>query len=1172
MSPELSTLTEPTAGEELVVLYVDGDAARRAPAIEALRARGHRIEIAATGREAVVRVAAAEPVDGLLLSHALPDMTPLEVLGQVLALRPRLPVILIVPIGNEDLEIQALRAGASQTMVITPRYQEFIPGILEHEVRLVRMVSRVEAAEKAGAEAVSLRQKALDQLAESERRFGIAVSQAPMIVWTVDRGLRFTWGTGAVLEQVGVDRAFFQGKTVEDLFPGEGDESPAAMHRLALLGRSTHYEWNWSNRLFEVRLEPLRGEDGSVHGAIGIALDVTDRRRAEEELRLSDERFVLLGRATSDMAWDWDLETDSIWRNENLTTIFGYTADDMEPAGAWWELHIHPDDRDRVIKGIHKVIARGDRFWSEEYRWQKKDGSYVTVLDRGYVLQDEAGKPIRMVGSTMDITARRQEERIREAVYHISEAAVAAKDLPDLYAEVHRVVSGLMPAQNFYIALIDPESEMLSFPYFVDEEEGPPAPYKAGRGLTEYVLRSGRPFYASTEGYEKLVESGEVIRIGPMSIDWVGVPLIAHGRTIGALVVQSYTEGVKYGEKERDVLGFVSEQIAMAIERKRTEEALRESEERYRMLFESNPTPMWVYDLETLRFLAVNDIAVDHYGYSRDEFLSMKIQDIRLPEDVPALEASVRAPRKEIEHSGIWRHRTKSGKLIQVEITSHTLTFAGRPAVLVLAADITARQRAQADLEAAEAKFRSIVEQSLMGIYIIQDMHFAYVNPKFAEVFGYTADEIISMKDPGLLIAPEEREALQGAIRRRLLGEEAPAEYAFTGLRKDGRRLSLQVQGTRAFLDGRPAIIGALVDVTDKKQAENALRRSEARFRTLFETAADAILLVTRDGRILDANPATEAMVRIDRKEIVGATLDGFLPHDDLTRARAYLREIFAAGSPKEPFEISVILPSGIRRQVAVVSRLVSEPGSEPYAEMMVRDVTEQIEMQRRLLASERLASVGQMAAYIAHEINTPLANISLLAAASKRRTTDAEVRDRLEKIDTQRRQAAAIIADLLSFTKHREIQPIEIDMRSILTAAADQMDPYRSKEVDLVLDLGEQPSMSHVDPLQMQEVFVNLLRNALEATAKGNVTVHLESRPGYRVVTITDTGHGIPVEVQGRLFQPFVTTKRHKGGTGLGLALCRNIVTAHGGEIHFSSTQGKGTTFTVVLPQEELA
>jgi len=1004
---------------------------------------------------------------------------------------------------------------------------------------------------------------------ESEFRFRLAAARLPMIMWTTDADLRFTWGLGAALGAVHMDARAFRGRSVGDFFPvEEGESAPVAQHRRVLLGQSARYEFEWFGHWFDVHLEPLRSADGAISGVIGVAVDFTDRKAAEDALRRSEDRFQLLGRATSDMAWDWDLETDSIWRNENLQTVFGYSAEDMEPAGAWWELHIHPDDRDRVVRSLHEAIASTDRFWSSEYRWQKKDGTYVTVLDRGYVIHDEHGKPVRMVGSTMDITRRRREVQIRDAIYRISEAGSTAKDLPAFYEEVHKIVGALMPAQNFYIALHDPQTDLLSFPYFVDEEESTPEPYKAGRGLTEYVLRSGKPFYASTEGYERLVASGEVVRIGPMSIDWVGVPLIAGGRTIGVLVVQAYTEGVRYGEEERDVLSYVSEQIAMAIERKRSEEAQRQSEERYRMLFESNPTPMWVYDLETLAFLAVNDMAVAQYGYSREEFLSMSITEIRPPETIPALIAAVREPREQISYSGIWRHRTKTGRLLDVEITSHTMPWGGRPAVLVMATDVTERKRSREALEAAEAKFRSLVEHSLTGIYIIQDGGFKYVNPKCAEVFGYTPEEIVSSKRVEDLVSPENREIVLENIRRRFSGELRSLHYSFIGLRKDGSRLSLEVHGGQMEFDGRPAIIGSLLDVTEQKTAEESLRRSELRFRTLFEAAADTILLVNAKGIILDANPATEDLVRMTRQDLVGKDMEDFLAPEDLERARAYLRGIFRGESPAEPFEVPVLLPSGIRRSLAVRSRLVSESGSERYAEMLIRDVTEQQEMQRRLVASERLASVGQMAAYIAHEINTPLANISLLAAASKRRTKDPEIHERLDKIDAQRRQAAAIIADLLSFTKHREIQPADVDLRAVLAAAIDQIDPYRRTEVELVADLGEAPVAAHVDPLQMQEVFVNLLRNAFEATSSGRVSVTVESRPGYRVVTIADTGQGIPEDVQLRLFQPFVSTKRHKGGTGLGLALSRNIVTAHGGEIHFTSRPGEGTAFTVTLPQ----
>jgi PAS domain S-box-containing protein len=187
---------------------------------------------------------------------------------------------------------------------------------------------------------------------------------------------------------------------------------------------------------------------------------------------------------------------------------------------------------------------------------------------------------------------------------------------------------------------------------------------------------------------------GEVELVGAPSLDWVGVPLKLGDKTIGVLAAQTYTEGVRYGERERDILQFVSTQVAQAIERKHAEDQLKESEAKYRVLFESNPEAMWVYDDTTQRFLAVNDAAVDRYRWSRDEFLRMSIGDIR-PE---AEQGKVEAP---LARRGL-RHRRKDGSLIDVEVLAHPVTFAGRSARLVLAKDVTERLRLEQQLRQAQ--------------------------------------------------------------------------------------------------------------------------------------------------------------------------------------------------------------------------------------------------------------------------------------------------------------------------------------------------------------------------------------------------------------------------------------------------------------------------------------
>src|SRR5690349_1600759 len=188
-------------------------------------------------------------------------------------------------------------------------------------------------------------------------------------------------------------------------------------------------------------------------------------------------------------------------------------------------------------------------------------------------------------------------------------------------------------------------------------------------------------------------------------------------------------------------------------------------QEQYRLLFESNPQPMWVYDLETLRFLAVNDAAVRHYGYSRAEFLEMTLRDIRPAEDVKLLENYLAAHSDVIDNAGEWRHRKKDGTLINVDITAHKLNFAGRPAEFVLAQDVTERKKAETALRISEDRYRDLVENS-HELICTHDLNgrVLSVNPWAAQVLGYPRESLIGMNiRDGLL--PEYRKHFDDYLR-----------------------------------------------------------------------------------------------------------------------------------------------------------------------------------------------------------------------------------------------------------------------------------------------------------------------------------------------------------------------------------------------------------------------
>ncbi len=276
------------------------------------------------------------------------------------------------------------------------------------------------------------------------------------------------------------------------------------------------------------------------------------------------------------------------WATDSYQRITGYGPEDLEQMGGL-PSDIHPEDLSIAIAHIQQ--AKEGVSTTGEFRIITRSGETRWLRHQTQIVWDEENKHLRaLFGVGQDITERRQAEQLQQALFRISETASSAQNLNEMLVLIHGIISELIPANNFYIALYNSETNMIDFPYFVDEVDSTPASKVAERGLTEYVLRNGQPLLALPEVFDSLVTAGEVELVGAPCVDWLGVPLkTAEDRTIGALVVQTYTEGVRYTERDLNLLSFVSRQVALSIERKRSEQELRESEERYRSLMENLP-------------------------------------------------------------------------------------------------------------------------------------------------------------------------------------------------------------------------------------------------------------------------------------------------------------------------------------------------------------------------------------------------------------------------------------------------------------------------------------------------------------------------------------------------------------------------------------------------------
>jgi PAS domain S-box-containing protein len=376
--------------------------------------------------------------------------------------------------------------------------------------------------------------------------------------------------------------------------------------------------------------------------------------------------------------------------NSEFTRVFGFTP--QEAVGRRIDDLIVPPDRSAETRWIGERLAAGEKVLLETKRC-RKDGSLVDVVISSAPVR-VGDQRVGVYALYRDISEQKRAETIRSALYRIAERASSAEDLQSLFSGIHNIVGELMSAWNFYIALFDPATQLLSFPYFVDEEDSTPQPRHLRKGLTEYVLRSGEPLLVTNDSFENLVQTGEVELIGAPSLDWMGIPLRAGSNTFGVLVVQSYTECVRYGEKDKEILTFVSQQVASAIEHKRSEEALRHSEVRYRSLVQSAVYGIYRSSLQG-KFLDVNPAMIAMLGYnSAEELLDLDPEkDVfgDADEQHRVIEAFQRAGRLD----GVevrWRRQDR--KPITVRLSGRAVTSAeGSEQVLEIIAEDVTEQR-----------------------------------------------------------------------------------------------------------------------------------------------------------------------------------------------------------------------------------------------------------------------------------------------------------------------------------------------------------------------------------------------------------------------------------------------------------------------------------------------
>lgn len=447
---------------------------------------------------------------------------------------------------------------------------------------------------------ITKRKQAEKALQESEKRYRDVVENATDIIFVNDLegNINFSNPAGARITGYSLDELI--GMNFKNLVHQDDQD------RIGLL-----YEEQFKKRTNEIKYEcrimtksgkTIWGEihstllikDDRVMGWQSIGRDITDRKRAEEEIRSWQKRYETIVEATGQIIYEWDLENNSTVWSGSIEAVLGYTRDEFATIGDAWSTCIHPDDFQRAKRIIQEAIKGSASEVEVEYRFRHKDGIYKHILDRALIIRDEKRKAIKSLGSMTDITTQKEAEkaaseaqRLQNVLYRIADTTSTAKDLADLFSAIHSYLSTVIDTTNFYIAFYDVEKDLVSFPYFIDEIDTPPtASLPIGRGLTAYLLRRGKSLCLTKGEMKELARRGEIEIVGTPSEIWLGVPLKVENQSVGAVVVQSYEDCNLYSEKDLEILEFVSDQIANAIVYKRAEEAVRRSEEKYRTLSE----------------------------------------------------------------------------------------------------------------------------------------------------------------------------------------------------------------------------------------------------------------------------------------------------------------------------------------------------------------------------------------------------------------------------------------------------------------------------------------------------------------------------------------------------------------------------------------------------------
>jgi len=637
----------------------------------------------------------------------------------------------------------------------------------------------------------------------------------------------------------------------------------------------------------------------------------------------------------------------------------------------------------------------------------------------------------------------------------------------------------------------------------------------------------------------------------------------------------------------------LSRTIRYAIERQQAKTALRLREQHFRALIENSadaialvaPDGTVLYESpSTFRML----------GYSPEERVGQNVFGWLHPDDVAGTSQVfgelLQKPGGSLMAQFRFRH--KDGAWRWIEATGTNLL--GEPsvqAVVVNYRDVTGRKEVEAALQASEARFRGLLEFAPDAALIVNhEGRITFANPQAEKMFGYRRDELLS-GSVDMLVPDHVREqhahqrgGYMGAPRARPMD----SGLELRGRRKDGSEFDVDIMLGPLEREGELSVLCIVRDISERKRAEQALRERERQLSSIYDTAADVIfhLAVETEGRyrFASVNQAFRLVTGLGYDQVVGKRVDEVIPEPSLTLVLEKYGEAIREKRIVRWEETSEY-PTGRLTGEVSVAPVIDDAGNCTHLVGAVHDVTERKRaeaalaakneelraMTQQLWQTAKLATMGELAASIAHELNNPLGTVSLrVEGLLAQAPPDSPQRRALEVVAREVERMGTLVAGLLHFSRRGARQISTLDVREELEQTLELIHyQLRQRQISVRREFAPAVPLVQADRQQLRQLFLNLFTNASDAMPQGGtLTIRVQGGAGQVVMEIADTGEGIAAEALPQVLEPFFTTKPEGKGTGLGLAICRRILQEHGGTLDLSSDGvGHGASVHLTLP-----